>query len=251
MVENAPEVIIRNLNRIYKGSDEYIYAVKDVSLTLSPGSFTALVGFSGCGKTTLLRLLAGLEAPTSGSISLFPEDTYPAVIFQSPRLLPWMTIQKNMNIALRHRSFPKGGRQEMKQRVLAALDIVGLKDRADAYPHELSGGMAQRVGLARALCQKSGFVLMDEPFSSLDALTRENLQKELKFIWEKKKSTTLFITHDLSEALTLASRILIMREGSIVADLDRKDRILQNDPEAAIMSLMDDQPLSRAVSLHS
>jgi len=247
LVENAPEVIIQDLNRIYKGSDEAVHAVKDISLTLTPGSFTALVGFSGCGKTTLLRMLAGLEEPSSGSISLFPENSYPAVIFQTPRLLPWMTIKKNMNIALRHRVIPRQNKREIKKRVHAALEMVGLNDRADAYPHELSGGMAQRVGLARALCQESGFMLMDEPFSSLDALTRENLQKELKSIWEKKKSTTLFITHDIAEALVLASRILIMKEGSIIADLDRNDWILRNKPEAAIMSLMNNPLIPRMV----
>lgn len=247
LVENAPEVTIQDLNRIYKGSDEEVHAVKDVSLKLTPGSFTALIGFSGCGKTTLLRMLAGLEKPTSGSISLFPEDSYPAVIFQSPRLLPWMTVKKNLYIALRHRSIHGQDRKKLKRRVQTALEMVGLNDRADAYPHELSGGMAQRVGLARALCQESGFVLMDEPFSSLDALTREMLQKELKSIWEKQKSTTLFITHDINEALGLATRILIMKKGCIIADLDRNDWLLKNNPETAIMSLMNDQPVPRMV----
>lgn len=239
MVGNAPEISVKNLNKMYTNNKAAVTAVRNVSMTLAPGSFTALVGYSGCGKTTLLRLLAGLEKPCAGSVSVYPDDTYPAVMFQTPRLLPWMTVRKNLLVALRHRLDWKQDKNKTGQRVNEALELVGLRDREKAFPHELSGGMAQRASLARALCQEPGFLLMDEPFSSLDALTRAKLQKELKGIWYKKKCTTLFITHDISEALFLANRILIMEEGGITADLTADNLNLYDDAEAVIISLMD------------
>ncbi|ACN13276.1 ABC-type transporter, ATP-binding protein (ATPase) [Desulforapulum autotrophicum HRM2] len=238
MVGNAPEIRIENLNKIYGSHEEAVTAVKNVSMTLAPGSFTALVGYSGCGKTTLLRLLAGLEKPCSGSVCVYPDHTYPAVMFQNPCLLPWMTVRRNLLVALRHRLDWKHNKKEIGQRVNAALERVGLRDREKAFPHELSGGMAQRASLARALCQESGFLLMDEPFSSLDALTRAKLQKDLKGIWYKKKCTILFITHDISEALFLAKRILIMNNGCITADLTADTLNQYDDAKAVILSLM-------------
>jgi ABC-type nitrate/sulfonate/bicarbonate transport system ATPase subunit len=238
MVENAPQINIKNLNKTYTNNEQEVTAVRNVSMTLTPGSFTALVGYSGCGKSTLLRLLAGLEKPSAGSVCLSPDNTYPAVMFQTPCLLPWMTVRKNLRVALRHRLDRKPNKKIIAQRVDASLERVGLKDKENAFPHQLSGGMAQRASLARALCQTSGFLLMDEPFSSLDALTRATLQQQLKEIWYKEKCTTLFITHDISEALFLAERILIMNDGCITADVRVDTLNLYEDAQSVILSLM-------------
>lgn len=238
MVENAPQINIQNLSKTYTSHEQEVTAVKNVSITLAPGSFTALIGYSGCGKTTLLRLLAGLEKPSAGSVILSPDNTYPAVMFQTPCLLPWMTVQKNLRVALGHRFDKKTNKKIMAQRVDSSLERVGLKHRKKAFPHQLSGGMAQRASLARALCQAAGFLLMDEPFSSLDALTRAKLQRQLKEIWYKEKCTTLFITHDISEALFLADRILIMNKGCITADLRVDTLNRYEDAESEILCLM-------------
>ena len=228
-----------SLNKSYTRDGRVIPAVRELSLSLKPGSFTALIGYSGCGKTTLLRTIAGLEQPDSGTVKTTPENACPAVVFQDPRLLPWMTIRKNLLLALRQRNKDTRDRQDDKKRVREALKLVGLEDCRDSYPHELSGGMAQRAALARALCQESNFILMDEPFSALDALTRSSLQQELLSLWCKRKNTILFITHDITEALLLSGRILIMKDGRLISDLNKKDWTDSKDPLALVHDLMD------------
>ncbi len=230
---------LKSLNKAYQRDGKAVHAVRNISLDLEPGSFTALIGYSGCGKTTLLRTIAGLEQPDSGLVNIKPFDAWPAVVFQDPRLLPWMTVRKNLLLALRRRKAGNSNRQRDRKRVREALRLVGLDDCRNSYPHELSGGMAQRASLARALCQESSFILMDEPFSALDALTRSSLQKELLSLWRKRKNTILFITHDIAEALFLSGRILIMREGRITADLKKQEWKDAEDPLSLIHALMD------------
>lgn len=233
---------LKALNKSYYRDGRPVRAVRDLNLELDPGSFTALVGYSGCGKTTLLRTIAGLEQPDGGSVAMSPATAWPAVVFQDPRLLPWMTVRRNLLLALRQRGRDSRDKREDRKRVDDALKLVGLEDCRDSYPHELSGGMAQRAALARALCQESNLVLMDEPFSALDALTRGSLQRELLGLWRKRRNTILFITHDIGEALLLSGRILVMKEGRLTADLRKEDWTGADDPAALIHSLMDGQP---------
>jgi ABC-type nitrate/sulfonate/bicarbonate transport system ATPase subunit len=237
MVNTAPSVCLDNLSKRYRSNGSTVIAVERATLKLAPGSFTALVGPSGCGKTTLLRLIAGLERSDDGRVEVHPGESIPAVVFQDPRLLPWMTVRRNLLLSLRRCPGAPFSREETEERIGEALDLVGLTDRAEAYPHELSGGMAQRGVLARALCRRSGFLLMDEPFSALDALTRSRLQQDLKRIWEQRKGTVLFITHDIAEAVFLADRVLVMISGRIAGDIP-VDSSNPAEAETAILSLM-------------
>lgn len=194
----------------------------DVSFTVKPGEFIALLGPSGCGKSTLLRLVSGLENPRQGQLS---EDgtaiTAPhpsrVVMFQDPTLYPWRTIWDNVALGLEIR----GELKLHRNRVDAALKLVGLSEFAKAYPHQLSGGMAQRASLARALVNDPRLLILDEPLGKLDALTRLALQNEIVELWRKNRFTTLLVTHDVEEALFLATRVLVFSErpARIVADL--------------------------------
>lgn len=236
----VPEVIVEKLSKSYEGGNGLVQAIEGVSLCLEAGSFTALVGYSGCGKSTLLRLLAGLERPDSGRIIINPSEARPSVVFQDPRLLPWMNLKRNLQLALKRGCWASLTELDRQKKIVQSLKMVGLSDRLEAYPHELSGGMAQRAGLARALSRNSGFLLMDEPFSALDALNREALQRELHSIWKEGGPTCLFITHDIGEALFLAERILVMGEGKILADLSREKLEREKDPKLIIREAMDD-----------
>lgn len=237
MVNDTPSVQLVSLSRQYNSNETPVTAVDRVTLNLAPGSFTALVGPSGCGKTTLLRLIAGLESPDDGTVRVQPAGSIPAVVFQDPRLLPWMTVRRNLLLSLRRCPGAPFSRAEIDERVEEALELVGLTGRAEAYPHELSGGMAQRAGLARALCRRSGFLLMDEPFSALDALTRGRLQQDLKKIWETRNGTVLFITHDITEAIYLADRVLVMISGRIAGDV-LVGSMNESEVEETILSMM-------------
>jgi len=190
---------------------------RDVWFGVERGEFVALIGHSGCGKTTILNILAGLEAPDAGSIVMDGKEVSGpaldrAVIFQSHALLPWLTAQGNVAFAVRsrHRDWPKARVQEQARRV---LDLVGLGDAAGRKPAELSGGMKQRVGIARALAVNPALLLMDEPFSALDALTRGTLQDEVLRLVAGGQQTAFMITHDVDEAILLADRILLMTNG--------------------------------------
>jgi NitT/TauT family transport system ATP-binding protein len=200
--------------------------LSDVSISVEPGEFVALLGPSGCGKSTLLRLVAGLEKPRAGALR---EDesriTHPhpsrVVVFQDPTLFPWRTVWDNVALGLEAQGILKSQRP----RVDAALDLVGLSAFRNAYPHQLSGGMAQRVALARALVNDPKILILDEPLGKLDSLTRITMQAELVSLWQRKGFTTLLVTHDAEEALVLANRVIVFSErpARVKADI-RVDR---------------------------
>jgi NitT/TauT family transport system ATP-binding protein len=185
-------------------------AVENVTLDIAPGTFFVIVGPSGCGKTTLLRMAAGLESPTEGSIVIGrdqPDRPGNAMVFQGESIFPWMTVFDNAAYGLRMRGAPKAQIDEV---VGHYLSRTGLTRFAQAYPHQLSGGMKQRVSIARAFANDPEVLLMDEPFSALDEQNKTLLQEELLRIWEESKKTVLFITHSVDEAVTLGDRIMVM-----------------------------------------
>lgn len=196
-------------------------ALAGVDLTVAPGEIVAVVGASGCGKSTLLRLVAGLEQPSSGSVRLGGRPvTSPSrevgLVFQEPRLMPWLSVRDNIAFGLHHLA-----RQERRALAEAAVERVHLAGFADALPKQLSGGMAQRTALARALVARPPLLLLDEPFSALDALTRQALQDELLALWALDRPTMLLVTHDLDEALALADRVVVLggRPGRVRREL--------------------------------
>ena len=197
--------------------DRVTVAVSDVSFSVKRGEFVCIVGPSGCGKTTVLRILAGLEEQLSGTVKLH-STTPPAMVFQEASVLPWLTVSENIAFPL---SLKGVARAEKEARVRDMLELTGLTEFATARPHQLSGGMKQRVSVARALVDDREILLMDEPFGALDEQTRLVLQQELLRIWETTGKTVVFITHSVDEALTLADRVLVMspRPGRLVADL--------------------------------
>ena len=189
---------------------ETITALKDINLTVEDGEFVCLVGKSGCGKTTLLRMTAGLDTPTSGSVTLNGKevsdpDSKVGIVFQEDRLFPWRTIRKNVEFGL---ELANVGKQQRKEKALYYLDLVGLSSFAEAHPHELSGGMKQRAAIARALANEPEVLLMDEPFGALDAHTRLKMQEELILIYEKEKRTIVFVTHSVDESVFLADKVV-------------------------------------------
>ena len=200
-------------------------ALEDVNLTVEAGQFLSIVGPSGCGKSTILDLIAGLTRPTTGSVSVGGREvTGPgpdrSVVFQQYTLLPWRTALGNVEFALE--AVGSWSKSERRDRARRYLDLVGLSEFANRYPHELSGGMKQRVAIARSLSYEPQVLLMDEPFGALDAQTRERLQEELIEIWRRTGTTVVFITHDIDEAVFLGQRVAVMssRPGSIKVVLD-------------------------------
>jgi NitT/TauT family transport system ATP-binding protein len=188
-------------------------ALANVGLQIEPGEFVCLVGPSGCGKTTILNLIAGLERPDWGEVRIAGrrvEGPGPdrGVMFQDAALFPWLTVEQNVEFGLKEQRVP---RRQRKQRAAAYLSMVGMTRFAHAMVHELSGGMRQRVALARALALEPHILLMDEPFGALDARTREVLQAELVAIWHETHKTIVFVTHDMTEAVRLASRVVLLR----------------------------------------
>ncbi|MGX9428797.1 MULTISPECIES: ABC transporter ATP-binding protein [Bradyrhizobium] len=212
--------------------------LNDVSFNVRPDEFVALLGPSGCGKSTLLRLVAGLEPPRSGALF---EDGRPikrpfpsrVVVFQDPTLFPWRTVWKNVALGLEAQGVLKGQRP----RVDAALDLVGLSAFRNAYPHQLSGGMAQRVALARALVNKPRILILDEPLGKLDSLTRISMQAEIARLWQRSGFTALMVTHDVEEAVFMANRVIVFsdRPARIKADVtvDRPFPRHRGDPKLA------------------
>lgn len=198
-------------------------AIKDISLAIPPERFVALLGPSGCGKTTLLRLADGLISPDSGSVLIFGKPPQPGpdigFVFQSFRLIPWATVAQNIEFALMDLGLSKSERSE---RVALNIELVGLSRAAEAYPATLSGGMRQRVALARALAPNPRVLLMDEPFASIDAQTRELMQIELMRIWANRRSTVMFVTHSVDEAILLADQIVLLAPwpGRVIEVLD-------------------------------
>ena len=207
-------IVVRNVSKTFRRAKETtgVQALQHVSLDIPPNTFVSLVGPSGCGKTTLLRMLNGLIAPDTGEILIGGAPPHPGphmgFVFQSFRLMPWRTIRDNV-------SFPiELDGMDAKERAARAdhyLAMVGLTRFADSYPSELSGGMKQRAALARALIAEPRYLLMDEPFASLDAQTREFMQLELMKIWQRHKSIVVFVTHSVDEAVLLSDRIVLLR----------------------------------------
>jgi NitT/TauT family transport system ATP-binding protein len=201
---------------------DYLPVLQDVSFEAGPGEFVALLGPSGCGKSTLLRLVAGLDRPRAGSLTVdggevTGPDPSRVVVFQDPTLYPWRTVWRNAALGLEARGLLKQNRG----RVDDALALVGLQDFAEAYPHQLSGGMAQRASLARALVNDPKLLILDEPLGKLDSLTRLTMQGELTRLWQQRGFTVLMVTHDVEEALLLANRVIVFsdRPARIRADL--------------------------------
>jgi sulfonate transport system ATP-binding protein len=200
-----------SLERVGKTYPSGLRALDSITLEVAPGEIVAVIGGSGCGKSTLLRAISGLDAPTQGAIVLdgarvtAPHDKI-GIIFQEPRLLPWLSVAGNVAFGIEDR--PKAERDE---RVAAALARVGLSDKAQVWPRELSGGQAQRVAIARALVPGPQVLLLDEPFSALDAFTRVDLQDHLLGLWADARPTLILVTHDVEEAIVLADRIVVMR----------------------------------------
>lgn len=193
-------------------------ALRDVDLTVDQGEFITLIGHSGCGKSTLLNLIAGLARPSSGVLLCAEREiTGPgpdrAVVFQNHSLLPWLSCFQNVHLAVERVFGASEKRAQLIERTRAALDLVGLLPAQNKLPREISGGMKQRVGIARALAIEPGVLLMDEPFGALDALTRAHLQDELLKIVAKTRSTTIMVTHDVDEAVLLSDRIVMLTNG--------------------------------------
>ena len=217
----------RNVTRIFRQSEQNIVALQDVNLQVQDQEFVAIVGPSGCGKTTCLRMAAGLEKPSSGQVLVDGQEvrgpgTDRAVVFQQFALFPWKTVWENIEFGLISLKVPVN---ERNNRIEQYISLMGLEGYEGAYPHQLSGGMQQRVGVVRALANNPDVLLMDEPFASVDAQTRMTLQEELTRVWQERKTTILFITHDVSEAVFLADRVIVLGKGhlkdEIVVDLPR------------------------------
>ena len=229
------------VGKIYPGKDEPVEALRGIDFACDAGDFVCLLGRSGCGKSTLLQMMAGLEAPTAGRIAVAgrPLDgpsPDAAIVFQDHGLFPWMTVQKNVEFNMKARGVRAGVRSAVAAQFIEMTGLTGFEGR---YPHELSGGMRQRVGIARALTTDPKALLMDEPFGALDAQTRGNLQDELLQIWQQQRTTVLFITHSIDEALLLADRILVFtpRPGRIAADIE-VDLPRPRTPQSAAFSAL-------------
>ena len=227
--ERKGEITATHIHKEFTNPDgDPVVALNDVSVTIRPGEFITLIGPSGCGKTTFLRLVSGLDKATSGEITLDGEAIVKAsyergLVFQDPTLFPWLNIKENVAYGLRARGVYKDKKDEVGE----FLRLVGLQGFEKSYPHQLSGGMAQRAALARALVNHPKVLLLDEPFGALDAFTRMNMQDELLKIWKDRKTTMIMVTHDVDEAIYLSDRIVVMSarpakvEGIIEVNISR------------------------------
>jgi len=216
-------ITIRGVNKMFTTAGGPLVALQDIDLEIPPGQFTCLLGPSGCGKSTLLHAIAGFALPSAGSIVANGRTvTGPApergMVFQEYALFPWMTVEQNIGFGLEIKGMPA---PQIRARVAALLKMLSLSDFRQRYPKDLSGGMRQRVAIARVLALDSPIMLMDEPFGALDALTRRNLQDELLRIWAELKKTIIFVTHSIEEAIYLADRIVVMtyRPGTVKRDI--------------------------------
>jgi len=211
-------VQIESVGQTFDTKKGKFVALRNIDLGIAKGEFIALIGHSGCGKSTLLNLIAGLTKPTSGVLlcdgrEISGPGPERAVVFQNHSLLPWLTCFENVYLAVERVFGGKEGKTQLKARTAAAINLVGLDHASSKYPHEVSGGMKQRVGIARALSMEPKVLLLDEPFGALDALTRARLQDELMKICEMTKATTVMVTHDVDEAVLLSDRIVMMTNG--------------------------------------
>ncbi len=220
----GPAIDVRNVSKRFGIAEEAVVAVEDISFSVGQNEFVSIVGPSGCGKSTMLRLIADLLPPSSGLISVAGQTAREArlaraigVVFQNPVLYAWRSVRRNVELPLEVMSFSKADR---RRRSSEMLELVGLEEFAGKSPWQLSGGMQQRVSIARALSFNPDILLMDEPFGALDEITRERMNAELQRIWETTHTTILFITHSIPEAVFLSNRVLVMspRPGRIVLD---------------------------------
>lgn len=234
MVANSSGVSLQldGLSKRFPGDASTV--LDNISLTISAGEFVCLLGASGCGKTTLLNLIAGLDQPTSGTVET---EGRTSLIFQEPALFPWLTAGKNVELALRASGVP---RAERKEKAVELLSLVHLDKSYDQRPHELSGGMKQRVAIARALAQESRILLMDEPFAALDAITRDFLHEEISRVWKERGLTVLFVTHNVREAVRLGQRVLLLssRPGRVIREwnIDLAHPRSIDDPQVATLA---------------
>src|SRR5512138_554657 len=213
----APPIHAAGVGKRFTANGTAVVALEGVDVEVRPGEFLSIIGESGCGKSTFLRIVAGLERHDSGSLSvgaapISGPSLERGIMFQDSRLLPWLTVERNVAFAL-----ARVPRAERRERVAEALRTVGLAGFEKAYPHQLSGGMAQRAAIARVLVNKPRVLLLDEPFGALDALTKIQMQQELLRIWEAERSTVILVTHDIEEAVFLGDRVAIMssRPGTV------------------------------------
>jgi nitrate/nitrite transport system ATP-binding protein len=209
---------VQNAEMVFTTKKGRFHALREIDLDVARGEFITLIGHSGCGKSTLLNLIAGLIRPTSGVLlcdnrEIAAPGPERAVVFQNHSLLPWLTCFENVHLAVERVFGDRESRTELKQRTQAALELVGMAHAEAKRPHEISGGMKQRVGIARALAMEPKVLLMDEPFGALDALTRARLQDELLKIVARTHSTVVMVTHDVDEAVLLSDRIVMMTNG--------------------------------------
>ena len=219
-------VEVRNASLIYNPDEAPVHALSDIDLAIRPGEFVSLIGPSGCGKTTLLRVIADLEHITSGSVLVNGVSPHAArlaraygYVFQAPALFPWRTVLANVQLPLQIHGKPAA---ECKVIALEQLARVGLNGFESKYPWQLSGGMQQRVSIARALSFEPRILMMDEPFGALDEITRDRLNEQLQQLWQRERRTVVFVTHSIAEAVYLSSRIVVMspRPGRIVRVID-------------------------------
>jgi NitT/TauT family transport system ATP-binding protein len=212
----GPAIRISEVSKVYGPAGAHTFALDRISLEVAPGELMCLVGASGCGKTTLLNLVAGLDLPQRGAIDV---ASRPALMFQDAALFPWLNVRDNVALPLR---LAGQGRAQRRRRAEALLETVHLGGQGGRRPHELSGGMRQRVALARALAQDADVLLMDEPFGALDAMTRDLLHDELERLWSGSGLTVVFVTHNVREAARLADRIVLLtsRPGRVAAEFE-------------------------------
>lgn len=203
-----------NLGFSYQADNGDVEVLRDINIDVAKGSFLSIIGPSGCGKTSMLRLIAGLEKPSHGSINVETQNS--AYVFQQPALFPWATVSANVAKPLK-----LSKAEQIEEKTNQVLKQVGLSDFADKYPHQLSGGMQQRVSIARALAMEPDLLLMDEPFGALDEQTRENMNLELRALWQATGKTVCFVTHSISEAVFLSTDILVLssRPGEVKAQI--------------------------------
>ncbi len=208
------EIRVKDLHKEFGVGDDRVVALEKVNLDISGHVFVSIVGPSGCGKSTLLNILSGIESPSSGTVTITQDshDANPGYVFQAARLLPWRSVMDNLLFVQPERD------DAARERCQKYLEMVQLGDKGDKYPGELSGGMQQRVGIARAFSIEPDVLFMDEPFSHLDAITARSLRRELHEMWEKTKKTVLFVTHDVGEAVELSNRILVFAKGGKLVD---------------------------------
>jgi len=240
-------VKVENVGMAFETKKGRFVALQDVNLQIRTGEVVSLIGHSGCGKSTLLNLIAGLTLPTSGVMlcngrEIAGPGPERAVVFQNHSLLPWLTCFENVYLAVERVFGTKEGKPKLKERTAAALEMVHMTHAAQKMPHEISGGMKQRIGIARAFAMEPKILLMDEPFGALDALTRASLQDELIGVMEKTGATVVMVTHDVDEAVLLSDRVVMMTNGPaatigeiLEVKLDKpRDRLqLAHDPHFA------------------